>query len=158
MKLIWTKSNKILSVAIRWALREPVSHFGIVFDNGIIFHSNLAGTHVQWYRSFQKSCDIVYEHQYDLKLKEEELVFQNILNRYDDLGYDFKAFFYFCWRGLLYRILGKPLPTKNEWNSSDRFLCTELASTLPDDVVPRAIKDQDLSIVSPYRLYLELKE
>lgn len=158
MKLIWTRSTLPLSVLIRKGLGEPVSHFGIVFDNGIVFHSNLLGTHIEWYGAFSKHCEIVFQKEYNLTLDDEEAIFQSILNTYDDKGYDYGAFFYFCWRALLYRTLGKPFPARNEWNSGNKFLCTELAGTLPDAMVSAKIKAQDLSIISPYRLYQEMSE
>lgn len=158
MKLIWTKSTLPLSLLIRYGLNEPVSHFGIVFDNGIVFHSNLLGTHIEWYHTFTKHCTVVYEREYAMTLDGEEEIFQKILNTYDDMGYDFGAFGYFCYRALLYRTLGKPFPAKNDWQSSDKFLCTELATVLPDSVVSAKIKSQDLSIISPYRLYMEISE
>lgn len=158
MKLIWTKSGLPLSKLIRWGLNEPVSHFGIVFDNGIVFHSNLLGTHIEWYGTFVKHCTIVYQLDFPMSLVEEEAVYQKILNTYDDRGYDFGGFAFFIWRGLLYRTFSTPFPAKNEWQSASKFLCTELATVLPDNIVPVSIKTQDLSIVSPYHLYMEMKE
>lgn len=156
MTLIWTKSKQPLSVAIRGILQEPVSHFGIVFDNGIVFHSNLLGSHVEWYGTFKKKCDIVYSLEFNLKLEQEEQVYQDILNTYDDKPYDFGALFYFAFRAIISRITGKGLPKTNEFQSADKFLCTELAGCLPDYIVSKDIKSQDLSIVTPYGLYLQI--
>jgi hypothetical protein len=130
----------------------------VVFDNGIVFHSNLMGTHVEWYGSFVKRCTIVYQKEIQLSLIDEEAIFQSILNTYDSKGYDFGAFGYFVWCAILYRTIGKPFPTRNVLNSNDKFLCTELAAVLPDKLVSPAVKAKDLSIVSPYRLYQEIVE
>lgn len=157
MKLIWTKSKLPLSIAIRGLLQEPVSHFGIVFDNGIVFHSNLLGTHIEWYGSFTKHCEIVYSLDYPMSLEEEEAVYRNILNTYDGRGYDFGALFYFAYSAVKHRLFGTPLEIKNKWATSDSYLCTELAGTLPDSIVPASLKSEDLSIVSPYQLYLKIK-
>ncbi len=157
MKVIFTKSSLPLSVVIRGILSEPVSHFGIVFDNGIIFHSNLLGTHIEWYGSFKKHCEIVYEIEYPMTLEQEEAVYQSILTTYDDHGYDYGALFYFGYRALLFRIFGIALPKKNEWAQSDKFLCTELVGTLPDYILPLSVKTEDLSLTSPYKLYLQLE-
>lgn len=157
MKLIFTKSSQPLSKLIRAGLNEPVSHFGIVFDNGIVFHSNLLGTHVEWYKTFTKHCDIVYQIEYAMTLEQEEAIYQTILNTYDELGYDFGALFYFAYRVAAYKFFSVPMPSKNEWSKSDKFLCTELAGTLPNSIVPASIKTEDLSIVSPYSLYLKIK-
>lgn len=156
MTLIWTSSKLPLSKLIQWAFNEPTSHFGIVFDNGIIFHSNLAGTHVEWFKTFTKKCEIVFSKYYDLSLEEEEQIFQNILTTYDDRSYDFIGFLYFGWRALLLKLFKKPLPEKNKWNSGKSYLCTELAGTLPDNIVSNSVKKRDLSIITPYKLYLEI--
>lgn len=157
MKLIWTKSNLPLSIAIRGLLKEPVSHFGIVFDNGIVFHSNLLGTHIEWYGTFKKKCEIVYELDYPMSLENEEKIYRAILDTYDDKGYDFGGLFYFAYRGLCLRLIGRPLPKTNEWASGDKFLCTELAGVIPQSLIKDSLNGEDLSIVSPYQLYLKLK-
>ena len=158
MKLIWTKNNQPLSIAIRSTLKEPVSHFGIVFDNGIVFHSNLLGTHIEWYGSFIKKCDTVYSIDYTMSLEEEEAVYLNILNTYDGVGYDYGALFYFAYRGLLYKIANIEFPKTNKFQSSSKLLCTELAGCLPDNIVSANIKNEDLSIISPYKLYLKISK
>lgn len=156
MKLIFTRSNAPLSVAIRGLLKEPVSHFGIVFDNGIVFHSNLLGSHIEWYGSFIKKCEIVYSLQFTLNLEEEERIYLDILNTYDDKPYDYGALFYFAYRAILLRTIRKPLPATNELQNGSKFLCTELAICLPDSIVPPSIKTEDLSIISPYALYQKI--
>lgn len=156
MTLIWTKSALPLSKLIRWTMNEPVSHFGIVFDNGIVFHSNLLGTHIEWYGSFVKNCDIVHSIEIPLSLEAEEAVYKNLLNTYDDKPYDFGALFYFGYRALLKKFFGVPLPQRNEWAKADNFLCTEIAGVLPESVMPKL--PRDLAITSPYTLYLRITE
>lgn len=156
MRLIWTKSKLPLSVLIRWGLSEPVSHFGIVFDNGIVFHSNLLGTHVEWFGTFAKHCEIVYSVECQMELLDEEAVYRDILDTYDDKGYDYCAFAYFCLRGFMRKFLRIPFPEKSAWTDKDKFLCTELAGTLPESIIGAQIKAEDLSILSPYQLYLQV--
>lgn len=157
MRLIWTKSNLPLSKMIRWLLDEPVSHFGIVFDNGIVFHSNLLGVHLDWYKHFETTCDIVYNIEMSLSLQEEELIYLNILNKYTGKPYDFKALFYFAYRALLLKLFNKGLPTKNEWEDSGALLCTELAGVLPSSILPNSVSQEDLAIISPFKLYCQFK-
>lgn len=158
MTLIWTKNKLPLSKVICWAFNEPTSHFGIVFDNGIVFHSNLSGTHVEWFKTFTKKSEIVYSKEYDLSLLEEEAIFQQILTTYDDRPYDISGFLYFSWRALLLKFLNKPLPSSNKWNNKNSYLCTELAGVLPENIVSKSIKEKDLSILTPYKLYLEINK
>jgi hypothetical protein len=153
MKLIWTKNTSVLSKLIRGVLGEPVSHFGVVFDNKLVFHSNLLGAHVEWFETFKRTNTIVFEIERGLALEGEEAVYQAILDVQTGRGYDYGALGYFTYRALLKRLAGVPLPTQNQWQTAAKLLCTEIAQVLPDAVVPAALKQKDLSIVSPYQLY-----
>jgi hypothetical protein len=154
MKLIWTKSTSPLSVLIRWALNEPVSHFAIVFDNKLVFHSNLLGLHVGWFNTFKKQCTVVYEKDYPMALEKEEAIYQEILDREDGKSYDYGAFAYFAWRALLKKLFRIPLPKENSWDSIDQDICTESAKYL-QYVIPEEIP-ADLAMLSPYQLALIL--
>src|SRR3972149_5686290 len=114
MKLIWTKSKAPLSVLIRWGLNEPVSHFAIVFDDFLVFHSNLVGVHMVSMNRFLKStAQIVYEKNYAMVLEDEEAIYRAIISKHDGEPYDFGAFFYFIWRVLLHKFFKTPVPATN---------------------------------------------
>lgn len=153
MTLIFTKNNSILSRIIRWGLKEPCSHFGVVFDGKFLMHSNLLGVQLCWLNTFLKKSEIVLSIDYDLNVESEEYVYSCLLNRFDGRGYDFGAFFYFAWRAFLFRFFKKPFPSVNKLNCKDSFLCTEIASFLPLEMV----KNKEYDLISPYRLYLMLK-
>lgn len=153
MKLIWTKSNLPLSRFIRWGLKEPCSHVVIVFDNKIVFHSNLLGAHIEWFDTFKKHVEIVHQIEYVLPLEEEELVYQGVIDANDQQPYDFKAFGYFIWSAFRYRILGKPFPSKNPWGRDSANLCTGLVSKIPVEAIPGLEKVKDGDMTSPEKLY-----
>lgn len=157
MKLIWTKSNLPLSIFIRWGLKEATSHFAIVFDEKIVFHSNLLGTNIKWFNTFKNHCEIVHEINYKLSLDQEEEIYQKILNTYDDKKYDYPAFLYLIWRGILRRFFNKPFPEINAWKEKDTYLCTQLATSLPDFLVPELKNITDLGMTSPEALYNIIK-
>lgn len=140
-----------------WGLDEPVSHLAIVFDNKIVFHADLLGVRLAWYPTFLKSREIVYEIEFDLTLEQEEEVYQNIITQNDGKSYDYGAFIYFMWRGLLKKCLNKPMPNTNPWGSEDRYLCDELVEVLPDFIVPRSVKNVDIGMKSPWQVYLLMK-
>lgn len=157
MKLIFTKNNQPLSVFIRWGLKEPVSHFAIVFDDTIVFHSNLLGCHITWFDHFKKSSSIVFQIEKKLSLEKEEHIYRSIINKNYGKSYDFTAFLFFIWRSFLYRVFNKPLPEINKLNSSNNILCTGLAAELPLDEFPELSTIKDTEMLSPYQLYLRLK-
>jgi hypothetical protein len=156
MKLVWVRGNKLLSKFIMWGLKEPVSHFAIIFDNKIVFHSDLLGVRIMWLPTFLESHEIVFQMDFaNATLEDQEGVYQSIVTKFDGKPYDYKAFIYFGWRGLLWRLFKKPFPAKNAWNTGG-YLCTEMAEVLPDSIVPKEIKEKDISMMSPYRLWLEM--
>lgn len=155
MKLIWVSGTLPLSKAIMWLLNEPVSHFAILFDEKIVFHSDLLGVKISWYATFLKTHTVVYEIDHtDASLDLQESTYQSIISQYDGKNYDYGAFLYFTWRGMLKKLFNKPIPAKDPWGSKNGFLCTEMVQTLPDSIVPAKIKADDLSITSPYQLWL----
>lgn len=153
MKLIWVKGSAPLSKLIMWGLNEPVSHFALVFDEKIVFHSNLMGVKVDWYNSFLKSHQVVFEMNYNPGLKAEEAIYQEVINDNDGKGYDYGAFLYFTWRAFLKKFLLKPIPETNPWGSPDRYLCDEVIQMLPNSICPSEIKRMDLSMKSPYQVW-----
>lgn len=155
MLLIFTKSSQPLSKLIRWGTDEPVSHFAIVFDDKLVFHSNLLGVHLEWFDTFKKHATIVYSISLrHTTLEEQEAVFRGIVDNFDGSKYDFKAFLYFAWRVFLRKCFNKELPKVNIWDDKHGFLCTELAKALP---TPFKL-DADLSIITPFTLWEIYKE
>lgn len=158
MKIIWTKSSLPLSKLIRWGLKEESSHIAIVFDDKIVFQSNLFGVHIDWFNSFKKKCTIVYEIEQKLPLEQEEAIYQAIINKDDGKSYDYKAFAYFIWCGILKKFFNKPLPAVNKWNNVDSFICVELLSLLPEGSFPNQEKlPKDLSMMSPEMVHNIIK-
>ena len=156
MKLLWVKSKLPLSRLIMWGLDEPCSHFAVMFDDKIVFHSNLTGMHIVWAKTFMKQYEIVFEMEHSPDLASEEEIYQGILDAYDGKGYDYGAFAYFFWRAVLKKFFKQPMPEHNPWGSKDRFLCDEVAQLLPDSICPPAVKAMDLAMKSPYQVWLLL--
>ena len=152
MKLVWTKSKLPLSVAIRWLLKEPVSHFAVVFDDRLVFHSNLFGTNLQWFDNFKDSCNIVYIKDFRLTLREEEEVYQNLI-KFGNRSYDWSAFFKLLFWGLKKKLTGKDIPMFKD-KSGNAHLCTDIAHALPERVVPFIVRGKT---VTPYELYKLVK-
>ena len=157
MKIVWVRSNKLFSKLIMWVLEEPVSHMAIVFDNKIVFHADLMGVRLAWYPTFLKTHQVVEEIDFDLSLQDEEEVYQSIITANDGKPYDYGAFAYFTYRGLLRKCFGTPLPEKNPWGSEDRYLCDEMVEVLPDWIIPQSVKEVDIGMKSPWQVYLLLK-
>lgn len=133
MKLVWTKSNSPLSVLIRLITGQDCSHFAFVFESsasGLMFESNLLGTHPAFYASSLKTHTVVHEIKLDLTVQEEDAVWDIVVQKYDGLPYDITGALFIGWSRIRNRILGVPMPKFNEWGSPDKFFCDELVDVL----------------------------
>lgn len=151
MKLHFCTTNKFVSRAIRWMFNEPASHFAIEFDGKLVIHSSFLGASIDWLQWFVNDRTIVSAlvPVEPMLLIEEEAYYQRMLmKRPKRPGYDFKAFMYFTYCGLMYKFFKKPLPNKNPYNDNEYFLCTEEAR-LFELVDPDKI---DTAITTPWML------
>lgn len=133
MKLIWTRSIKPLSVFIRHLTGEDCSHFAFVFETeygGEMFESNLLGTHIRFFKNAKKHFEIVHQIDLPLDRETEDVLWERIIDKYDDKPYDFKGALYLGWRLLLWRSLRFPIPKINAWSNSNAFYCDEIYDAL----------------------------
>lgn len=153
MKILFTKSNNIVSKIIRYVLNEPVSHVVLQFENGMIIHSDFLGVSIQWqkeYFSRKIKNEALYSIEYNCEVSDEELI-KIIMDSVASKPYDFKAVSYFTLCSLLHKFTGIRI-TRNEWNNKNEYICTEMVELLPGKI-QSVLKNVDLSITSPYRLY-----
>lgn len=159
MIFLFTKSKKIGSKLIRWGLDEPVSHFAPVHAmcpkrmKGIVFHSNFSGFGLDWLQGYLREVDVVLALQpKQLDRKESRKISNQIINNLWGKEYDKPAFAYFTYRAARRKLFGTPLPTRNEWDTSD-ILCTGVANQL-HKVKPEWFSDPiiDGDIMTPWQL------
>lgn len=127
MKLIFTKSNSPLSIFIRLITGEDCSHFAFVFQSpgrtGLMFESNLLGTHPAFFATALKTHTIVHEKDYALTVEQEDAIWDLVVESYDDKPYDFLGATYLGWFKLLHRILKVALPLRNKWCQPGQYFC-----------------------------------
>lgn len=158
MKLIFTRSHKPLSLLIRWGTGEPVTHMAIVFDDFLVFQSNLLGVGLEAFEYFKKSCEIVYTIDYPMDEEAEEAVYKALIPKFYGQPYGWGAFVYDSWRLILKKFLRIPMPKVNPMDSASQKLCFELVEALPPEIVPwnKAMPLAELGMSTPYELYLRL--
>jgi hypothetical protein len=157
LSVITTKNSSPLSWLIRYTTKEEASHFAIVFDNRLVFHSNLYGAHPIFKSKLTKSSQIVEELEIKTTLEKEEEVFQLIENKFDGKEYDYLSLIFWFIQAIPYLLANKPLHKipKNLWNSEDQYVCTEVAYALTP-IFPN-LKDTDLSTLTPQSILKLLK-
>lgn len=163
MKLIWTKSSLPLSLVIRAITGEDCSHFAFVFDSsdysekGVMFESNLLGTHIKFFENAKKHFTIVHQIEIKVAVSTEDEIWDKVVNQYDDKPYDFGGALYLGWRIILERFLNIPRPTKNAWANSDKFFCDEIVNSLKDiPGFPESVNSG--SMKTPFEVFKELSQ
>lgn len=147
MKILFTKSDKLLSKIIRDVLEEPISHVALQFGNFVV-HSNLIGLHIEWAPNFIKHSEIVHTMAPIEDNLSELLKLDNLLSKYEFSFYDFGALLFMGVSFTLRKYLKVPLPKSNLWQSTGMFLCTEW--------VTKYLHDKENSMITPYQLYQNL--
>jgi hypothetical protein len=137
IKYIFTKSDLIGSKAIRWGTKrngqkidETPSHFGILFMDRWVLHSNFAnGVHIEPYYFFKQRNETVSAfHNCICKLShiECQLMLDQLTKKAWGAKYDFLAVIYFTYRILLKKMFGFKMPDKNRWEQKNKWFCNEL--------------------------------
>jgi len=155
MKLLYTKCDTIISRLVRWALDEPISHVAAVTACGIVFHSELTGVKITSLSAYIRDNEVVYSQR--IALTDEPRVIHDLVEEIAHRRYDISAMLYLGFRAILRKLCGLPLGNKNRLNKSHRFICTEIIKYIDNETLQEQIKDVDLSMISPYHLYLLLE-
>ena len=150
MTILGVNSPLTMSSVIRWALGSSCSHIAILFDDKWVIHSSVLGVETNWYNTFMKHHSVVLWRSYDLSLEEEEAIYRDILDKYDDFSYDWSGAAYFGFRALLNKLFKIPLPKSNPSKSKSGLLCVTLIEKLPSRFLKRSL---DFSIVAPEQIF-----
>jgi len=160
MKLLWTKSKLQIKGQdfIGFFLKEPCSHFGIMFDNGKIMHWSFRGKIVQSEFEFLEHRELVFEIDYKISKYREKSLFDRLDYKYRGSTYDYVYLMWLVWRALLLNLsFGSiKIPYKEPFGeTSNNMICHEALKALPKEIRPKYdVKKGN----TPYRLYLELKK
>jgi hypothetical protein len=132
--LLWTKSHSPLSWVIRMVTGQDCSHFAFVFESenrkGLMFESNLLGTHPAFLQTALRSHTVVHSITIDLEDEDEDMLWDRVVEKYDGHPYDFGAALYLGWRLFLYRFFKRPVPQQNKWASPGAYFCDEVYDVL----------------------------
>lgn len=152
ISLIFTQNDMPVSKLIRSAMGSVCSHFAIIIDEKVVFHSNFKGAHVEFIQTFEKQSRIVYQIDLLLTFAEEELIYEECI-KYDGDSYDWGAFAYLIYSYLKKKLFKSPMPTENPWGHKGWLMCVELANVL--NVI--GINIPHLDAFEPEKLYSNLR-
>lgn len=139
MKIVFTKSESILSEVICKITGESVSHCAVV-SGDYVMHSNLYGVHIDLLSKFLASTTVVFS--IDMPADADKMI--RLIKSEKHKSYDYGGLLY-C--GL--RLMFPALPKKNLWQTTGMYMCTEW--------VQEALGQEKIdSMITPYGLYLQL--
>ena len=160
IELLFTTSDYKFSKLARWALGSDCSHFAIAMDQGIVFHSNFSGVHIEPYSVFMAKNKVIHSltFKFPLRISQEERVYQNLIKLDYGKGYDFGAMFFLGLNLIAKKIFNLPLSKKNLWQDKDLLICTELYTGLLGLELGTITfpKIEKLTMTKPHELFLEL--
>jgi hypothetical protein len=94
--------------------------------SGLMFESNLFGTHPAFYLTSLKTHEVVHFKDVPLSIEQEDTIWDLIVQKYDGKPYNYLGALYLGWRMLLHRFFKTEVPTENAWAKSDSYYCDEL--------------------------------
>jgi|GEM_PF-3055818 len=158
MRIIISKSTLPLSVLIRGVLGSKASHFLIVFDSpagGLVFESNVLGTHPKFWKTDQKTLTVIDELEVIMTSKQEDVIWDTVVDQMDGKGYDWGAFFYMGLAYIAHRLWGHNIPKVNKWAKPGTYVCLQVAQSL----IPYfpQLQAVDVSMMTPDQLMALIK-
>lgn len=155
---MWTKSNTSFSKFIRFLTGEDCSHFSFAFMNdGIVFESNLLGTHPTFLQTTLKTHTVM--HELDLEISESvyNSVWDKVINMFDGRNYDYLGAMYLGIYKLKRKIFGSPIPNSNKWQSDNKFFCDEVYDAL-NEIPQLPVVNVSGSMMSPHDVWLRVSQ
>ena len=145
MKIIFVRNDlELSSWLIRWGSHpdfgkaDAISHCGILFSNGLFFHSTLSsGVYFTLFESYVRNpgLEIVatLEPKMELSELEEKQISEDLSSTYLNRNYDVFAFIELVKAFFMKKIFKKNLPLENELNSKNLLLCNEVVQALKEN-------------------------
>lgn len=137
MRFLYSKNNKIGSRLISWAARfenlsykeDKPSHVALLLDNGLVIESTFKeGVRIVPFEAWSKINQTIMSIKLDVP---DTLLYKETYGLWGK-KYDWAGIIYFaiCYLGLI--LFKRPLPHKNKWQTSNKYMCTELVGKLTD--------------------------
>lgn len=161
MRLLWSESPNVVDKIIKLVTGEDCGHFAILFESvngtGVIFESNLLGTHPSFYNTWIKNRNIVHQMDFTLDAATEDKLWDVWVSNFDGRGYDFLGCIYCGMMKLRYRLFKIPVPKVNKWAKSGAYFCDviyQIVAGMPG-IPAMPVELNEMS--SPHDVWLFLK-
>ena len=137
MKLLWTRSKNPFDWLILKVTGQDCGHFAFLFETaggGMVFESNLLGTHPAFYKTWMKNRTIVHSKDIPISLEDENILWDKWVDLYDGQPYDLPGCIYAGLMIFRLKFFKIQKPKVNAWGSKKAYYCDEvyqLVSGLP---------------------------
>lgn len=160
IELLFTTSDYKFSRLARWALESDCSHFAILMDRKIVFHSNFTGVHIEPLQSFLKMNQIIHRLQFNTlpTLPQEDELWLRLIDMNYGKPYDIGAMLFLGLNLIGNKLMNLPLSKNNLWQTKEGFICTELLESLSGLKLGSATFPDigQVEMLTPHDLFLEL--
>lgn len=161
IELLFTTSDYKFSRLARWALNSDCSHFAILMDRKIVFHSNFTGVHIEPIQSFLKMNHIIHRLQLNTlpTLQQEDELWLRLIDINYGKSYDVGAMLFLGFNLIAHKLVNWPISKNNLWQTKEAFICTEILESLSGLKLGSAtFPDMGrVDMRKPHDLYLEIK-
>lgn len=161
MKMLWTYSPNAIDKLISFMTGEDCGHFALLFESvhgtGVVFESNLLGTHPAFYNTWMgKKRKIIHSLDFNIDARTEDHLWDLWVSEFDGKPYDFGGCIYIGLMKFRHRLFGTAIPKVNKWSKANTYFCDviyQVVQGMPG--VP--IIDIELNqMSSPHDLYMYL--
>ena len=158
MKALFTRGKALNWAGVKedlitWGLEQPVSHVGLMFNNGQVIHSTWAGVEVIPYDKFVECREIMAVIDHELTDEEENEVF-SAASEYEYKQYDWLFLFKLILQVIANKLGFGKVEYWKSWDLPQALICHEIYEIVPEDYRPK----KDLSkAATPFELYLLLE-
>lgn len=163
MRLYFSTNEKYYSKFMMFLFKEPVSHVGAGFTiQGcpVVVDCTKPCGKLYHLRSWQKKYDIIYYVNIELSPEDEQTAFTLVTDNAVLKPYDWDAYFYGFFRGILWKWFGIDPPSVNKYSDKNADLCTEIVNPIKGMLKNYGIDllDKDLAIMTPHMMAKEIRE
>lgn len=139
MIISYTANDTFLSKLQRFLGKERISHVGLLFfRKNVAFDCSTSGFKSQPINRFYQKNNEVCLIPIDMTMSDEDQCCDILFSHCGD-GYNFKAWFWLIYRGILYKFFGLYPPPKNPYYSKKTYLCTNIADPIAEIMIKYGI-------------------
>ena len=161
MRFVFTTNDKFWSRVARFLSAEKTTHIAIIFENygfNIVFDCSTSGFKKQSQARFFEYNRLVSQITINASENDEAMMLSEILENAVGAEYDFSAYKWMLYRGILRKFFGVDKPDFNPWQDEEKYLCTEVVEPITQHLLRYGINliNRDLASMTPQEIFFDM--